>query len=159
MAKKGDTKPGAQAVVCRNKRAGLLYTIEDRLEAGLVLVGSEVKSLRDGHADLVDAYAQVKGGELWLLGANIPVYKNSGSFGHEPRRTRKLLVHRAQIRRLVGKLSERGFTLVPLAIYWKDGRAKIELGLGKGKKFEDRRDAMSKKEADRELRELRKRAR
>src|SRR6185503_8678497 len=116
------------------------YAIDDTFEAGIVLVGSEVKSLRAGHADLVDAYARIDKGELFLLGANIPVYKNAGTFGHEPRRTRKLLIHKAQIRRLQGKLTERGFTLVPLSIYWKDGFAKIELGLGKGKQHQDRRD-------------------
>ncbi len=148
-----------QQIVCRNKRAHIHYAVDESFEAGIVLVGSEVKSLRAGHADLVDAYARIEHGELFLVGANIPVYKNSGSFGHEPRRTRKLLVHKAQIRRLQGKLTERGFTLVPLTIYWKEGRAKLELGLGKGKKHEDRRDALDKKESDKELREIRKASR
>lgn len=143
-------------VVCRNKRAHVHYAIDERFEAGIALVGSEVKSLRSGQADLVDAYARIERGELFLVGANIPVYKNAGMFGHEPRRTRKLLVHKTQIRRLQGRLTERGFTLVPLTIYWKNGRAKIELGLGKGKKHEDRRAALDKKDSDRELRELRK---
>ncbi len=146
----------ASVVVCRNKRAQIHYEIEERLEAGIVLAGSEVKSLREGHADLVDAYARIQDGELVLVGANIPVYKNSGVFGHEPRRTRKLLVHRAQIRKLTGKLAERGFTLVPLSIYWKEGRAKVELGLGKGRKHHDRRAELEKRESVRELRELRK---
>jgi SsrA-binding protein len=149
-------KSPGQEIVCRNKRARIHYTFDESFEAGVVLVGSEVKSLRAGQADLVDAYARIDDGELFLLGANIPVYKNAGTFGHEPRRTRKLLVHKAQIRRLQGKLTERGFTLVPLSIYWKEGRAKIELGLGKGKKHEDRRDSLDKKESDKELREVRK---
>lgn len=150
-------KPEADiVVVCRNKRALIHYEIDERLEAGIVLAGSEVKSLREGHADLVDAYARIQEGELVLVGANIPIYKNSGSFGHEPRRTRKLLVHRAQIRKLTGKLAERGFTLVPLSIYWKGGRAKVELGLGKGRKHHDRRAELEKRESDKELRELRK---
>ena len=152
---KPKSPPGEQ-IVCRNKRAQIHYSFDESFEAGIVLVGSEVKSLRAGQADLVDAYARIDRGELFLLGANIPLYKNAGTFGHEPRRTRKLLVHKAQIRRLQGKLTERGFTLVPLSIYWKDGRAKVELGLGKGKKHEDRRDALDKKESDRELREVRK---
>ena len=143
-------------VVCRNKRAHIHYEIAERFEAGIALVGSEVKSLRTGHADLVDAYARIERGELLLVGANIPVYQNAGSFGHSPRRTRKLLVHKAQIRKLQGKLTERGFTLVPLSIYWKGAHAKIELGLGKGKRHEDRRAALDKKDSDRELRELRK---
>jgi SsrA-binding protein len=153
VAKKGNTGP---EVICRNKRAHIHYAIDETFEAGIVLVGSEVKSLRAGHADLVDAFARIERGELFLLGANIPVYKNSGSFGHEPRRTRKLLVHKAQIKRLQGRLTERGFTLVPLSMYWKEGIAKLELGLGKGKQHADRRDALDKKESDKELREIRK---
>jgi SsrA-binding protein len=152
-------KSPGPAFVCRNKRAHIHYAIDETFEAGIVLVGTEVKSLRAGQADLVDAYARIDRGELFLVGANIPLYKNAGTFGHEPRRTRKLLVHKAQIRRLQGKLTERGFTLVPLSIYWKEGRAKLELGLGKGKKHQDRRHALDKKESDRELREVRKASR
>jgi SsrA-binding protein len=139
-------------IVCRNARATFDFTIEDKLEAGLVLMGSEVKSLRARRADLDGAYASVDHGELLLHKLHIAPYEQAGVFGHETRRTRKLLAHKQEIQKLASKLALRGCTLVPLAVYFKDGRAKIELGLGWPKHKEDRRQDMKKKAADRETR-------
>lgn len=139
-------------IVCRNARATFDFTIEDKLEAGLVLMGSEVKSLRARRADLDGAYASVNHGELLLHKLHIAPYEQAGVFGHETRRTRKLLAHKQEIQKLASKLALRGCTLVPLAVYFKDGRAKIELGLGWPKHKEDRRQDMKKKAADRETR-------
>ena len=138
--------------VCRNKKATYLYAIEERIEAGIELAGSEVKSLRQRNADLSDAYAAIKDDELFLFQAHIAEYKNAGYRGHEPKRVRKLLMHRHEIRRPSGKLGERGFTLVPLAIYFKNGWAKLLLGLSKGKRKLDRRKAIQEKDMRRALR-------
>ena len=138
--------------VCRNARATFDFTIEDKLEAGLVLTGSEVKSLRARRADLDGAYASVERGELFLHKMHIAPYEQAGVFGHETRRTRKLLAHKHEIAKFGAKLALRGCTIVPLAVYFKDGRAKIELGLGWPKHKEDRREDMKKKAADRETR-------
>ena len=125
-----------------NRRARHDYLIEDRLEAGLVLHGTEVKSLRLGGASIAQAYADVQGGELFLVDANIPEYKASAHFNHEPTRPRKLLLHRKQVDRLLGAIRREGVTVVPLAIYFNDrGRAKVELGLAHGKKKGDKRQA------------------
>lgn len=148
MGKKDE--PGE--TVCRNKKAFHLYTIEEKFEAGLELAGSEVKSLRLRNADLSDAYAAVKDGEVFLFQAHIAEYKNAGYGGHEPKRVRKLLLRRQEIRRLRGKLVERGFTLVPLAIYFKGGWAKVLMGLAKGKRKFDRRKAIQEKDMRRALR-------
>jgi SsrA-binding protein len=140
-AKQGSAASGTgELVVCRNPKAQRDYEIEERLEAGLVLQGSEVKSLRARRADLEGAYAAITGSELFLHGMHIAPYEQAGPFGHEPKRVRKLLVHRAEIQRLLGKLSLRGYTLVPLSVYFKTGRAKVELGLGRGKQRGDRRE-------------------
>jgi SsrA-binding protein len=140
MTKKEKSKSeGSELIVCRNPRAQHDYEIEDRLEAGLVLTGSEVKSLRARRANLEGAYASVDRHELFLHSAHIAPYEQAGPFGHEAKRARKLLVHREEIKRLTGKLDQRGYTLVPLSIYFKAGRAKVELGLGKGRKQSDRR--------------------
>ncbi|HJK97992.1 MAG TPA: SsrA-binding protein SmpB [Polyangiaceae bacterium LLY-WYZ-14_1] len=143
MAKKGkkESSPG-ELLVARNPKATAKLDIEERLEAGLVLTGSEVKSLRNRRADLEGAYATIDGGELFLHQMHVAPYEQAGAFGHAPKRTRKLLVHRRQIERLQGRLALRGFTLVPLQLYFKNGRAKIELGLGKGKAQSDRREAI-----------------
>ena len=153
MAKAKDKagKPG-ELLVCRNPKAQHDFEIEEKLEAGMVLTGSEVKSLRARRADLEGAYASVDGAELFLHHMHIAPYEQAGPFGHEPRRTRKLLVHRAQIQRLLGQLAHRGYTLIPLQVYFKDGRAKVELALGKGKKRGDRRDDIRR---DIDLREAR----
>ncbi len=125
-----------------NRRARHDYLIEDKLEAGLVLHGTEVKSLRQGGASIAEAYADEKGGELFLVNANIPEYKASAHFNHEPRRPRKLLLHRKQMHRLMGAVKREGVTIVPLALYFNErGRAKVELGLATGKRKSDKRQA------------------
>jgi len=138
-----------------NRRAFHEYHFDDRLEAGLVLVGSEVKSLREARVNLKDAYARFLGDELYLIGMHISPYGPSSQFGHDPERNRKLLLHRREIDKLRGKLKERGLTLVPLRLYWVKGRAKAELGLGRGKKLHDKREAIrertEKREVDRAL--------
>lgn len=138
-----------------NRRAFHDYIIGERFEAGLVLVGSEVKSLRAHRAHLKDAYARFLGDELWLIGAHISPYAPASAFGHDPVRSRKLLLHRREIERLRGRILERGLTLVPLRLYWSKGRAKTELGLGKGKKLYDKRVAirerMERREVDRAM--------
>ncbi len=145
------TDPG-QRVVAQNKKARHDYTIEETWEAGIVLVGTEVKSLRQGRASLVDAFAQVTGGEVWLHGVHIPEYTMGTWTNHTPRRTRKLLLHRKEIDKLVGTLKESGKTLVPLSLYWKDGRAKVEIGLGKGRKAHDKRQVLAERDAAKEMR-------
>jgi SsrA-binding protein len=138
-----------------NRRAFHEYHIDERLEAGLALVGSEVKSLRDGRVNLKDAYARFVGDELFLIGVHISPYGPASQFGHEPERHRKLLLHRRELDKLGGKLKERGLTMVPLRLYWVKGRAKVELGLGRGKKLYDKREAirerMEKRDVDRAM--------
>ena len=146
-------------LVAQNKKARHDYLITDTWEAGLVLTGTEVKSLRAGRASLVDGFAEVENGEAWLLGVHIPEYTAGTWTNHTPRRKRKLLLHRLEIDRIESKTSEKGFTLVPLSLYFKDGRAKVELGLGRGKKSYDKRQAMAARDARREtVRELGRRA-
>jgi SsrA-binding protein len=146
------TKGAPIKVVAQNKKARHDYAIEDTFEAGLVLTGTEVKSLRQGRASLVDAYAAVQDDELWLFGAYIPEYTEGTWNNHTPRRTRKLLMHRLEITRLVVKLKEGGHTLVPLSLYFKDGRAKVELALGKGRKSYDKRQVMAERDSAKEIR-------
>jgi SsrA-binding protein len=138
-------------VVARNRRARHDYHIEDVFEAGLVLTGTEVKSLRAGRASLSEAFGQVSGGELWLHGLHIPEYTQATWTNHEPRRTRKLLLHRKEIDRLASQVAERGFTIVPLSLYFSDGRAKVELGLGRGKRTYDKRHDLAQRDAAREV--------
>ena len=138
-------------LVAQNRKARHDYAIEDTFEAGLVLTGTEVKSLRAGRASLVDAYADVKDGEVWLHGAHIPEYTQGTWTNHEPRRVRKLLLHREEISRLVGKTKEGGFTMVPLSLYFKDGRAKVEIAVARGKKSYDKRADMATRDAAREV--------
>lgn len=135
-----------------NRRATHDYFITHKLECGIVLVGSEVKSLRAGKAQLQESYARVENGQLILHGCHIDPYDNAGVLGHEPLRPRKLLAHKREIKKLADETSDRGTTLIPLAIYFKDGRAKLELGVGKGKQQHDKRQSIKKKEMDRELR-------
>jgi SsrA-binding protein len=145
-------------IVARNKRARHDYTIEDVVEAGLVLTGTEVKSLRAGRASLTDGFGLITDSEAWLHGVHIPEYTQGTWTNHEPRRTRKLLLHRKEIDRLARSTQERGLTLVPLSLYFKDGKAKIELGLGRGKRSYDKRQDLAKRDAAREVeRELRRR--
>ncbi|MDP8959524.1 MAG: SsrA-binding protein SmpB [Actinomycetota bacterium] len=142
--------------VASNRRARYDYEIRETFEAGLVLRGSEVKSLREGRANLTDAYAMVRDGEAWLVGAYIGPYSFSRDGGHEPERTRKLLLHRREIDRLAGTLAETGLTLVPLRVYFKEGKAKVELGLGRGKRRYDKREAIKAREMAREMERARK---
>lgn len=139
-------------VICRNRRASHEYALEDRLECGIVLTGTEVKSLREGGSSLEDAYAKVEGGEVWLLGCDIPEYSMGNRLNHKPKRPRKLLLHRREIARFAGKASQRGFTLVPTRLYFKKGRAKVELAIARGKQLHDKRESQKKAEADREIR-------
>jgi SsrA-binding protein len=140
-----------------NKKANFDYLIEDTFETGIVLTGTEIKSIRAGKAQLRDSYALVKRGELFLLNMFISPYNEGSVFNHEETRTRKLLMHKKEISKLDTKIKESGYTLVPLKIYFKNNKAKILLGLGKGKKNYDKREAIKKKDLDRELRKVVKR--
>jgi SsrA-binding protein len=145
-------KPNAEEkIICENRRARFDYVIDDTLEAGLQLMGSEVKALRGGEASLSDAYALPERNELFLHNAHIGAYKPSAAFGHLPIRKRKLLLHRVEIDRWAAKVKERGYSIVPLMLYFKDGRAKVKLGLGRGKTGLDRRDTIKDREAKREI--------
>lgn len=158
-AKQDKAQPGADFVVCRNPKAKHDYEIEEKLEAGIVLQGSEVKSLRARRADLEGAYAGIESMELYLHGMHVAPYEQAGAFGHEPKRKRKLLAHKQEIKRLLGKLALRGYTLVPLSVYFKQGRAKVELGLGRGKKRGDHREDVRREVDLREAREAMRRGR
>ena len=139
-------------VVCQNKKAYHDYFIEESVEAGIVLVGTEVKSLRLGQANLKDSYAMVKGEEVFLVNTHISPYKQADRFTQpEPDRTRKLLLHREEINKLIGKTKEKGYTLIPTKIYFKNGKAKVEIALAKGKKLFDKREAIKKKTVEREM--------
>ena len=145
-------------VITTNRRARFDYHVESKLECGIALTGTEVKSLRDGSAQLSDAYALPKSGELWLLNAQIPPYKAAGPLlNHEPKRTRKLLLHRREIDRLLEQQQKGGYALIPLSLYFKDGRVKVEIGVAKGKRAADKRDAIAEKDAKRELQRVRRR--
>jgi SsrA-binding protein len=139
-------------IICRNKRAFHEYAVFDTLECGLVLTGTEVKSLRDGNGSLEDAYAKIEGGEVWLIGSDIPEYSMGNRMNHKPKRPRKLLLHRREIGKFAGKASQRGFTLVPLKMYFKDGRAKVELAVCRGRQLHDKRQVQKKADAQKEIR-------
>ena len=136
--------------IAENRKARHEYFIEERFEAGLALQGWEVKSLRAGKANLTDAYAEVRDGEVWLVNLHIPEYDQGTWTNHEPRRTRKLLLHAQEISRLIGKTKQSGLTLVPMQLYFKDGKAKVEIGLGRGKKAYDKRQDLAAREAKRD---------
>ncbi|HZY91071.1 MAG TPA: SsrA-binding protein SmpB, partial [Gemmataceae bacterium] len=138
--------------VCRNKRAFHEYEIMDKLECGIVLKGTEVKSLREGSGGLEDAYAKIEDGELWLIGSDIPEYSMGNRMNHKPKRPRKLLLHRREIGKFAEKASQRGFTLVPLRIYFKGSHAKVELAVARGKQLHDKRQSQKKADAQREIR-------
>ena len=138
--------------ICRNKRAFHEYAISDTLECGIVLKGTEVKSLREGVANLEDAYAKIEDGEVWLIGSDIPEYTMGNLMNHKPKRSRKLLLHRREIGKFASKASERGFTLVPLRLYFRKGLAKVELAVARGKQLHDKRQDQKKAEAQREIR-------
>ena len=149
-AKGVGSQPGVK-VIAENRRARFDYAIDDKLEAGLQLLGSEVKSLREGTANLGDAYALPKDGELYLFNAHIGTYNPAKFFSHEPTRGRKLLLHRAEIDRWSAKVRERGYSIIPLVLYFKNGRAKVELGLCRGKTHDDRRHDIKERETKREM--------
>ncbi len=140
-----------QKAVALNRKARHDYFIDETVEAGLVLVGTEVKSLREGRITLRDSHAEVRGGELYLVGVHIPVYAEGGLWNHDPMRVRKLLLHRREIDRLAVKVKERGYTLVPTKLYFKDGRAKVEIGLARGKKQYDKRHDLARRDAERSV--------
>ena len=142
--------PG-RTVIAQNRKARHDYTVLDTYEAGLVLTGTEVKSLRLGRASLVDGFATIDSGEVFLRNVHIPEYTHGSWTNHEPRRVRKLLLHRGEIERLVGKTKESGLTLVPLAIYFTAGKVKVELALAKGKRTYDKRQDLARRDADREV--------
>lgn len=143
----------AVKIVCQNRKARHEYEIEDVLEAGIVLLGPEVKSLRDGRANLTDGYAVFENGEAWLYNVHISPYSHANDTSRlDPLRPRKLLLHKAEGRKLIGKLDRKGYTLIPLKIYFRNGKAKVELGLAKGKKLYDKRETVKRRDTERELR-------
>jgi len=145
-------------IIAKNRRALFDYHVESRVEAGISLTGTEVKSLREGSAQLSDSYAIGQRGELFLLNAQIPPYKPAGPLlNHEPKRTRKLLLHRREIDRLLEQQQKGGYALIPLSIYFKDGRVKVEIGVAKGKRAADKRDSIAEREARREMERARRR--
>ena len=147
-------------VVATNRKATHDYHIEDRYEAGLVLLGTEIKSIRAGGVSLKEGYVTPRDGELWLVDVHIAPYKPAHRHGHEPRRPRKLLLNRREIDRLISRVQERGYTIIPLRIYLKRGRAKVEIGLARGKRQYDKRAAIAKRESQRQIeRTLRERER
>jgi len=151
MPGRSTTAEGAIKVIATNRRARFDYSIEETFEAGLSLLGSEVKSLRAGRADLKDGYGVVEGSEAWLVGIRISPYQFAREGGHDPERTRKLLLHRREIERIRGKLDQKGLTLIPLRLYFKRGRAKVEMGLAKGKARHDKRETIRRRQAEREM--------
>ncbi|MDR1999603.1 MAG: SsrA-binding protein SmpB [Frankiaceae bacterium] len=151
MPASSNLKPG-RTMVAQNRKARHDYAILDTFEAGIVLVGTEVKSLRAGRASLVDGFATIDDGEMYLRGVHIPEYTHGTWTNHEPRRTRKLLLHKGEILRLLGKTKESGLTLVPLALYFSGGKAKVEIALARGKKTYDKRQDLARRDADREVR-------
>lgn len=152
-ATKKDKKDAGDGTIniCRNRRALHDYDILDRVECGVVLVGTEVKSLRAGFGNLEDAYARIDDGEVWLIGAEIPEYEFGNRLNHKPKRPRKLLLHRKEIERFAGKADEKGLTLIPLRMYFKDGKAKVELAVGKGKQSHDKRESLKQADARRQI--------
>jgi SsrA-binding protein len=158
MAGKAKSKEDGRKIVCKNKRAWHEYEILETVEAGMVLVGTEVKSLREGRVNLRDSYAKVLGEQVYLVDAHISPYSHGNIMNHDPLRERKLLLHKKEIQRMGGKVAERGLTLIPLQIYFKQGKAKVELGLAKGKRLYDKRAAIKKRDEGREMmRELKRR--
>ncbi|HUX77957.1 MAG TPA: SsrA-binding protein SmpB [Anaerolineae bacterium] len=138
-------------VIATNRKAGRDFTLEDRREAGLVLMGTEIKSIRAGRVNLSDGYVQPRDGELWLFNVHIAPYDPAGRYGHEARRPRKLLLHRREIDRLIARVHERGYTIVPVRLYLKEGRAKVEIALARGKRKYDKRQTIAKRDAERDI--------
>ena len=150
-------EPTHQRLIADNRKARHEYHLYDTYEAGVVLLGTEVKAIREGRVNLRDSYGRVEDGEIFLHNLHISPYSHRGYAEHEPLRRRKLLLNKREIRKLVGKTLERGFTLVPLQLYWKGGRAKVEIGLARGKRLHDKRESIRRREADRELARLKRR--
>jgi SsrA-binding protein len=140
-----------EKIVCQNPSAHRDYFLEEKYEAGIELQGSEVKSLRDGKASVKESFGMIQDGEVFLINSYIAPYESANIFNHDPRRSRKLLLHKREINRLIGKTQIRGYTLIPVKVYFKNGRAKVELALAKGKKSFDKREDIKKREADREV--------
>ncbi|MGD9818519.1 MAG: SsrA-binding protein SmpB [Desulfomonilaceae bacterium] len=138
-------------IICKNRKAFFNFEIEDTFEAGISLMGSEVKSLRSGKANLSDSYGKIRNGEIFLVDCHISPYAQSNRENHEPLRDRKLLLHKGEIKKLTGKVAERGYSLIPLRMYFKNGRVKVEVGLARGKKNYDKRESIKKKDQRREL--------
>ena len=141
----------SEKIICKNKKAYHDYFIEDRYEAGIVLKGTEVKSLRLGKAQLVDSYAVFRGEELFLLNAHVSPYSYAARDNHDPTRSRKLLLHKKELQKLLGKVNEKGLSLVPLKLYFKNGKVKVEIGLAKGKRLHDKRETMKKKAMEKDM--------
>lgn len=152
MGKKKKKNKDSGNIIALNKKASFEYILLDRFEAGLVLTGSEVKSLRENKANLSDSYALEKGGELYLVNSHISEYKFANQLNHEPKRERKLLLHKGEIGKLTAELREKGLTIVPTKLYWKNGKAKVEIALAKGKRLFDKRDTIKRRESDRAIR-------
>jgi len=146
-------------IITTNKKAFHDYQILEKIEAGLVLTGTEVKSLRAGRCNLKDSYARIRNGEAWLVGLHISPYQNAGYASHDPERDRKLLLHKAEIKRIHRKVQEKGFTLVPLRLYFKKGLAKVEIGLATGKREYDKRQEIARREQQREMKRMEKKFR
>jgi SsrA-binding protein len=144
-------------IICRNRKAFFEYTVDALYEAGLVLKGTEVKSLRQGRANINDAFARFKGGEVYLYNAHISPYSHAANDSHNPERPRKLLLHRWELRRLLGKTQERGYTLIPVRMYFKNEHAKVEIALARGKRKVDKRETIRRREEQREMERARKR--
>ena len=141
-------------IVAQNKKARFEYFIEDTFEAGIVLLGTEVKSLRLGKVNLKDSYGRINKGEVYIHNMHISPYSFANRFNHEPMRTRKLLLHKREIKKLIGKTQEKGLTIVPLKIYFKEGKCKLEIALAKGKRLYDKRETLKKKDSDRDIQRL-----
>ena len=148
---KAKVDDGAIKVVARNRRARFEFDLIEKVEAGIVLTGTEVKSLRNGKASLEESYAGVDHGEVWLYGCDIPEYTQANRMNHKPKRPRKLLLHRREIDKLITRASDKGFTIVPLQIYFKNGIAKVEISVARGRKLYDKRDALKKQDARRDM--------
>lgn len=148
------TTDGGIKIIARNRQAGHEYSLEERFEAGMVLMGSEIKSIRNNQVNLRDGFVEERGGELWLLNVHITPYEQAGTYGKaDPVRPRKLLLHKKEIAQITSRIRERGYTCVPTMLYLKNGRAKIEVALARGKKLYDKRESIAKRDADREMRQ------
>lgn len=148
---KTEEKEERRESIAKNRRARFDYAILDTWEAGIVLTGSEVKSLRDGKANITDAYAIIKDGEVYLLNLHVSPYEKASFFNHEPTRTRKLLLHKKEIKKMIGSVERQGLTLIPLELYFKRGRAKVAIALGKGKQMHDKRQDLKRKDDERDM--------